>query len=303
MTEDLLQATLQTISDRATVAWPPNFKEDYATTRLATEKTHAPPDNGLDSSQWLADNLQYSDNLGVLMDATETESRDVLINGTDGGHELEYFDRVMTIMNSASSKAPNYASSCSLLGLDPTNPVVGKIKLDPHQVVAAAWACSILSVLHFAYVGDDMGLGKTVTAFAIIDRLYTRILSQPPCDPPVDPKWPLNHDELTAANLRPFFPASTFKPTLVLFPSIASSTWNVETQNFPGFMFKYWFGDSSKFLDGSLESIRTLNSRCEDMVAFIRSLDPENPDTGKTVIFCTITTWRHRAGAREGVQC
>jgi hypothetical protein len=59
--------------------------------------------------------LQHFDNLDVLMDATETAARDVLIDGTDGARELESFHRVMAVMNSASSKTPSYASSCALL--------------------------------------------------------------------------------------------------------------------------------------------------------------------------------------------
>jgi len=80
-------------------------KEQYANCRFAIEYTHASPDTGLDNRQWLADNLQHFDNLGVLMDATETTARDVLIDGTDGGCQLENFDLVMAITNSASFKA------------------------------------------------------------------------------------------------------------------------------------------------------------------------------------------------------
>lgn len=103
MTQDLLLATLRTISARVTVEWPPRFKEQYASRSLAIEEKHTPLDTGFDSRQWLADNLQHFDKLGVLMDATETATRDVLIDGTDGVRQLEDFDRVMAVMNAARS--------------------------------------------------------------------------------------------------------------------------------------------------------------------------------------------------------
>jgi hypothetical protein len=47
MTQDLLEATLKTISSRAMVEWPPKFKEGYASRRLATEELHTPQTSGL----------------------------------------------------------------------------------------------------------------------------------------------------------------------------------------------------------------------------------------------------------------
>lgn len=40
--------------------------------------------------------------------------------------------------------------------------------------------------------------------------------------------------------------------------------------------------------------MRTLHSHWQDLVEFIETLDPNSPETGRTVILSTITTWVRR---------
>ena len=291
----MLKAALIALIDKLEVAWPENFKGNYASQRDAAAATDACDETGIDHAQWLARSLQNSDSLGTLLDAGDTSIGDVLVEGAGKAtSRLEQFTSVMQIMNAASSSEPSYLTSSRLLGLDPANPVVGSVNLDPHQVTGAAWSCCMLCVLRFALLCDDMGLGKTITAFSIVDRLYSHVLAPPLPDELVDSTWPLQEADLTPENLRPHSPITIFKPTVILFPSNASSTWKTECLKFPDMNVRFWFGDKSKYTDGSRESRLTLNNRWQDFVEFIEQLDPTSPDTGRTVILCTITTWVRR---------
>ena len=137
---------------------------------------------------------------------------------------------------------------------------------------------------------------------ALVDRLYTHVLAAPLPEKHVEPQWPLPDEDLTATNIRPHFPRMAFKPTVVLFPSNASSTWKTESLKFPHLNVWFWFGSSAKFSDGSRERDRTLHSRWKDLVDFIQTLDPNSPETGRTVILSTITTWVRRTTYFEDVK-
>ena len=146
----MLKATLLSITAKLKVTWPDNFKEDYASQEgahvTAGTSDNADSETGKTQAAWLAESLQDFDALGLLLDAKETSNRQVLTEGVDATKTTI----VMQLMNSASSKAPSYATSCRLLDLDPANPVVGPVKADPHQVTGAAWACCMICVLRFA---------------------------------------------------------------------------------------------------------------------------------------------------------
>lgn len=125
------------------------------------------------------------------------------------------------------------------------------------------------SVLHGCLLTDDMGLGKTLTALILVHlSLSLDLLQHPPA-------------------------AACFKPTLIACPSSAFGTWKAELAKFfPHATRKYFMGSSNK---GSvIERSHVLSKRSADLRAYVKGLDPHNPETARVIVLTTYMTWLKR---------
>lgn len=198
------------------------------------------------------------------------------------------FIQLQKQLNSASATPPPYETACRFLGLDEKAPRVGDVQLFAHQVQGVAWLLLMeQSDLAAGLLADDVGLGKTIQALSLIELSIQRRLldaSLAMMDQPDENEPQSDTSKLTAVD---------FKPTLIVFPSAAHGVWKSEiAEYFPKFTTKYFIGSMSK---GPIKDrSKTLGSQPDDIIKFVRGLDPNDPQTGRTVILTTYTTFHYR---------
>jgi len=252
------------------------------------------PDDYVHPEKVKLNNLSRFEAIGAHIGAiggAKTKTGDSLLSAEQEKSVVQEYEAVNTTTNRASSYAPPYLESCHFLGIDPQNPTYGGITLKAHQITACAWASTMLTILRVAYVADDVGLGKTIQALSTVRTLYEQVL---PIASQEKPKWPLDTTDFKPSVIRSHWNRKAFKPTLILFPASASSSWKDDLSKMGGFTVRYWMSSPTKFRLDSEGANLTLGTKKDDLDSFIDSLDSTDPKTGMTVILSSITTFGRR---------
>ena len=95
---------------------------------------------------------------------------------------------------------------------------------------------------------------------------------------------------------------TTYGPTLIVVPSLATGVWGRELRRFPNLTVFYYLGSPSH-LKGSSHlynaAQRTLPHSVYDLRRQIERLDRHNPQTGRTVFLTTYGAWHHRTLGKD----
>ena len=188
--------------------------------------------------------------------------------------DIKAFWSFQRSLNINGAKHPSHAECMRFLRLDGTDQPFQKVTLFPHQVIGVGWLMMMSqSPFRGALCGYDTGLGKTVIASALIMLTVRK-------------------RELEGESA-PKGPAVRYRPTLVVFPPMATQTWKTELPKlFPELKVYLYIGAKDQGL--VTEHLTVLPKPVNDLVDFIRKLDPLNPDTGRVVILSTFNTFARR---------
>ncbi|KAK3081783.1 hypothetical protein LTS18_002789 [Coniosporium uncinatum] len=234
--------------------------------------------------------------------------------------ELRKFLEQQKQTSSESATTMSFSDACAMLSTDPVKPMIGDVELYAWQVTGIAWCSYMLGhALGYALLADDMGLGKTIqvlgTVTFLADAAYRRLATdaqsevQKSGNPDVEAAWarlvanpdlmtqktiapgaPLTPSEFTPVNLGQKPP---YKPTLILCPSNAFLAWKGDIKKyFPGIKLYTWFGAPNKAK--ASEAATMIGNAPENLEAFVKGLDPNNPETLKVCVLSAYATWHSR---------
>lgn len=158
----------------------------------------------------------------------------------------------------------------------------------------------MLLQLGFAILADDVGLGKTIVALAAAQTFYDN--APEPVDGKSEPltprrQWPIPDSEFTPPSIQDTYsyPRNGYKPTLVLLPNVASGSWKDDAKKFKSLKVFKWYGNSKTLKGGDTSNL--IGGSVDALMEVISTLDPADPNTGKTVILTTHATFTNRAGS------
>lgn len=174
------------------------------------------------------------------------------------------------MLRGVSAQEPTYKDACEFLQLDPTEPVLfpdsrNPLTLKAWQVNGIAFIIQReMSPLRGGGISDCCGLGKTVQTLA-------------------------------ATYLKPElgFDEGPFKPTLVLSPASVVYVWALEAMRFfKGKLRTYIYHRSKEQM--SDPTLKDMIVNDADLAKFLADLDPDDPNTSKTIVVSSYTTWQNR---------
>jgi SNF2 family DNA or RNA helicase len=262
---------------------------------------------------------QLAENIGADPDTAEE------VYNNDETSQKQWFE-LNRLTNEATATLPDMEVAMKILDMTPTtmfyqstdkkDDVSTRIELSSYQVTGIVAALSLLSSpLHYGIIGDDVGLGKTRLALATIyefSKLLQRYSNSPKLTRemmesnysevfethyplPAEYTWPLPLDlDLTREDISNRL-RGPHRPTLVLFPANASSTWTNEIKKFEkaGLLKTYfWLSDAQG--KNAANSARSIGRNAGDVRDFIDGLDSTDPATARIVILSSLSCFAQR---------
>ena len=261
----------------------------------------------------------------LLRELDETNAQGTVVTESSLAAQGNFW-RLQRAINQAGAKSLTLEAACEFLGYDinhvrfhnpelPDKPPKGIFYPYPWQVVGAAWLIMAeRSKLRAGLLADEPGVGKTITSLMAIEasvllrsrRVNLKVPSASnvppageggPAQPPKATGSPAGEARKSPAGDLAETRGPTYKPTLIVVPSISTGVWGQEFKVFPNFKVYYYLGSRSH-LKGSSHLFdaahRTLPNDVHELRRKVKSLDPYDPQTGRTLFLTTYGAWHNR---------
>ncbi|KAF4547815.1 Hypothetical protein D9617_35g089660 [Elsinoe fawcettii] len=306
---------LQTIGKNAMVVYgEQSFKFDkpdqpYAEMKSAVSSLKG---NRIDGVQAVADEIAVGEaGNQTLYNTTDPAKESDIELAVAKPEDLAAIRALNLAINNRSGPAPALKESLKYLKIDPStcasDPKAGELLYRwPYrgllvyswQIIGVAWILMKLdSLLQNALLADDTGLGKTNTAvLAALEKnareanRFKHRESLKEMDKEEDIPTHDNDSKVAGKDEE-----AKFRPTLVVIPNAAADAWNTTLK---GLSLQYWNFYGSKDKADSLFRTRTLGST-KSLLEVLDEMDPSDPETGRTFIVTTFTTFWQRTLKRK----
>jgi SNF2 family DNA or RNA helicase len=309
----MLQYLFKKAEKRCRATNCPNITKDIDLIKTMSTSGKKEDEDALIKYQQLAENLGSDPESLQNVESRDEESK------------KKWF-RLNNMTNQATAKLPDLDTALKIFGMTPetmflerpnnSNPRE-RIAVSAHQLTGALAAlCFLASPLHFGVIADDVGLGKTrlaliacvqfasflpkypdaqqITPEIMKENKFYRI-SREEYRPLEEYTWPLSSRHiLTVDDFRNRF-QGPHRPTLILFPSSASSTWKNEIVSFERaglITVYYWLSDNGRA--GKANGTRWIDASPEALKNFIDGFDTGDPATARIVILSSLNCFGQR---------